>query len=107
MRHTQTEGRYCEQYRIIRPDGTIRWIEDRAFPVKDHAGRIARIAGVAQDITDRIKAETALRTSEARLMEAQRIAGIGSWQWEAPSEVTWSDETYRIFGYVPQSIIPS
>ena len=107
MQHTQIEGRYCEQYRIIRPDGTVRWIEDRAFPVKDHAGRIARIAGVAQDITDRIKAETSLRTSEARLMEAQRIAGIGSWQWEATSEVTWSDETYRIFGYVPQSIIPS
>ena len=107
MQQTQAEGRYCEQYRIIRPDGTIRWIEDRAFPVKDHAGRIARIAGVAQDITDRIEAETSLRASEARLMEAQRIAGIGSWQWDARSDVTWSDETYRIFGYVPQSIIPS
>lgn len=107
MQHTQTEGRYCEQYRIIRPDGTIRWIEDRAFPVKDHAGRIARIAGVAQDITDRIEAETSLRSSETRLREAQQIAGIGSWQWNTTSEVTWSDETYRIFGYVPQSIIPS
>lgn len=107
LQSSQVEGHYCEQYRIVRPDGTIRWIEDRAFPVRDQAGRTTRIAGVARDITDRVEAETSLRTSEARLTEAQQIAGIGSWQWDTTSKVSWSDETYRIFGYVPQSIIPS
>jgi PAS domain S-box-containing protein len=47
----QAAGDYCEEYRIIRPDGTVRWIRDRAFPVRDHAGNVYRLAGLAQDIT--------------------------------------------------------
>jgi PAS domain S-box-containing protein len=47
----QVAGDYCEEYRIIRPDGTVRWIRDRAFPVRDHAGNVYRLAGLAQDIT--------------------------------------------------------
>jgi PAS domain S-box-containing protein len=41
------------EYRIVRPDGEIRWIRDRAFPVYDDQGNLYRIAGVAEDITDR------------------------------------------------------
>ena len=47
----QRAGDYDEEYRIIRPDGSIRWIRDRAFPVKDEAGNVYRIAGLAEDIT--------------------------------------------------------
>ena len=49
----QTRGDYDEEYRILRPDGTQRWIRDRAFPIRDAAGTIYRIAGVAEDITAR------------------------------------------------------
>jgi diguanylate cyclase (GGDEF)-like protein/PAS domain S-box-containing protein len=47
------EGSYDEEFRIVRPDGTIRWIRDRAFPVKDAQGRVHRVVGTAEDITDR------------------------------------------------------
>lgn len=48
----QRRGRYEEEYRIVRPDGSIRWIRDRAFPVRDEGGRIYRVAGIAEDITE-------------------------------------------------------
>ena len=53
---------YDETYRVVRPDGTIRWVHDRAFPVRDAAGNVYRIAGIAEDITDR-------RLAEERLMQ--------------------------------------
>lgn len=48
----QVRGAYDEEYRIIRPDGSIRWIRDRAFPIVDRAGRVYRIAGLAADVTE-------------------------------------------------------
>src|SRR5262249_4486288 len=62
----QISGQYDEVYRIVRPDGLIRWIQDRAFPIRDEAGTVYRIVGIAEDITDRKQAEEALRESEAR-----------------------------------------
>ncbi|MBV8351455.1 MAG: PAS domain-containing protein, partial [Verrucomicrobia bacterium] len=49
----QTTGRYDEQYRIVRPDGEIRWIRDRAFPIRNTQQKTYRIAGIAEDITNR------------------------------------------------------
>jgi diguanylate cyclase (GGDEF)-like protein/PAS domain S-box-containing protein len=49
----QADSAYNEEYRIVRPDGELRWISDRAFPVRDDTGRIYRVAGVARDITER------------------------------------------------------
>ncbi|MHC4719768.1 MAG: MEDS domain-containing protein, partial [Planctomycetota bacterium] len=46
-----------DEYRIIRPDGSVRWINDRGFKVYDEGGRVYRIAGVAEDITERKKTE--------------------------------------------------
>lgn len=49
----QVSGIYDEEYRIVRPDGSVRWIRDRAFPIRDESGTVYRIAGIADDITDR------------------------------------------------------
>ncbi len=57
----QTRGDYDEEYRIIRSDGTRRWIHDRAFPVRNVDGTVDRVAGIAVDITERKQAEEALR----------------------------------------------
>ncbi len=65
----QVKGSYNEEYRIVRPDGTIRWIHDRAFPVRNGAGEIYRIVGVAGDITERKEAEEVLKESERRFRE--------------------------------------
>jgi PAS domain S-box-containing protein len=49
----QTLGTYDEEYRILRPDGSVRLVRDRAFPIRDNAGTVYRIAGIADDITER------------------------------------------------------
>ena len=49
----QLTGAYDVEYRIVRPDGAIRWIWDRAFPIRDQTGQIYRIAGIAEDISER------------------------------------------------------
>ncbi len=53
----QVEGSYCQEYRIVRPDGTQRWIRDRAFPVTDRSGAVVRVVGVAEDITRDVEAK--------------------------------------------------
>jgi len=67
----QAEGSYAEEYRIHRPDGAVRWIADRAFPVRDEAGRVFRIVGVARDITDN-------RRLEEQFLRAQRMEAVGT-----------------------------
>src|SRR5262249_31951109 len=57
---TAAAGGYDETYRIVRPDGSIRWVHDRAFPVRDASGAVYRIAGIAEDITERKLAEERL-----------------------------------------------
>ena len=60
----QVAGEYDEIYRIMRPDGSFRWIHDRGFPIRDENGRVYRIAGIAEDITGAKVAEEALRQAE-------------------------------------------
>lgn len=60
----QIQGGYDEEYRIIRPDGQLRWVRDRAFPIRDEAGAIYRIAGIAEDITEKKQIEEKLRLQE-------------------------------------------
>jgi PAS domain S-box-containing protein len=57
------------EFRIMRPDGSVRWIRDRGFPIRDQSGRIYRVAGIANDITERKLAEEALRESEERFRQ--------------------------------------
>jgi two-component system, cell cycle sensor histidine kinase and response regulator CckA len=57
-------GKYDEEYRIVRPDGSIRWIRDRGFPIQDHTGKPYRAVGFAEDITNRKSTEAVLRRTE-------------------------------------------
>ncbi len=66
----QTAGTYDEEYRIQRPDRSVRWIRDLAFPIRNAAGQIYRIVGTAEDITARKKMEEQFR-------QAQKMEGIG------------------------------
>ncbi len=59
-------GKFDQEYRIILPDGSMRWVHDRCFPLRDETGEIYRFAGIAEDISDRKQVEQALRDSEER-----------------------------------------
>ncbi|MBF0147655.1 MAG: response regulator [Magnetococcales bacterium] len=65
------------EYRIVRRDGTLRWIRDRAYPVRDGSGRVHRIAGVATDITEQKLAEEKNRHLEHHLARERKLEAIG------------------------------
>lgn len=60
-------------YRVVRPDGSSRWIRDRSFPIKDEAGSVYRVAGIAEDITQQREAEEELKKKTVQAQEASRI----------------------------------
>jgi PAS domain S-box-containing protein len=59
-------GKFDEEYRIILPDGTLRWVRDRCFPLRDETGEIYRFAGIAEDISNRKHSLVVLQESEER-----------------------------------------
>ncbi|MBD2464441.1 PAS domain S-box protein [Oscillatoria sp. FACHB-1407] len=66
QRELQGNKFFNDEYRIVRSDGSIRWLWDRSFPIRNQAGKIYRCAGISRDITDRKMAEIALEQSETR-----------------------------------------
>ena len=63
---------YDVEYRLLRPDGTLRWIHDRAFPVTNEAGEVTRVVGIAENITRRKQSEETLQALNERLNERTR-----------------------------------
>lgn len=77
-------------------------IEVSLSPFEGTSGRL--VIAAVRDVSERRRADLALRASRARLSEVQRIAGIGSWSWDVVTDVvTWSAELYHIYGLDPQS----
>ncbi|MBJ7256761.1 MAG: PAS domain S-box protein [Akkermansiaceae bacterium] len=72
----QAEGTYDIVYRIIRPDGGIRWIHDQAFPVRNSSGELVRFVGTAEDITQRHQLEEKLRQSQKMDAFGQLAGGV-------------------------------
>ena len=59
----QVTGNFAEEFRIVRPDGSVRWVQDDVYQIHDDAGKIYRLVGTALDITDRKLAEEELKAS--------------------------------------------
>lgn len=94
------------EFRVIWPDETIHWLAARGSIYQTREGKATRMLGVVMDITEKKNAEEALRSSEQKLEEAQRIAHVGYWERDLNTDIiTWSDETYRIFGMMPRESI--
>jgi PAS domain S-box-containing protein len=103
-------ARYDLEYRVLRPTGEVRTVHSTGDVKRDASGRPYKMFGTVQDITDRKRAEETvelmsrdLQENKTRLEEAQRVAHVGYWVWDLGNDgLTWSDETYRIFGMQPQ-----
>jgi len=90
---------WTREYRFQRADGRWAHIYDRAYIARDGSGKAWRVIGAMQDLTTRKQAEAALRESEARLMNAQRLARVGSWERNLETDnIDWSDEMLRMLG---------
>jgi PAS domain S-box-containing protein len=98
---------YTSAFRYVMPDGTVKHLEGTGHPVLNAGGEVVEFMGTMTDVTDRKRAEEALRRSEAYLAEAQRLSHTGSWAYEAGGvALYWSEENFRIWGFHPQRGIP-
>ncbi len=111
-----------DEMRLRRADGQYRWFLVRTAPLRNQQGIVVKWYGVSVDIEDRKRAEEALSSSEmeqrhiaaqlererARLVEAQEVAKLGSWEAELQSwNVIWSEQTHRIFETDPSRFHPT
>jgi PAS domain S-box-containing protein len=93
----ESRSPYAAEFRMVRSDGTVRWVAAKGQFYYSPGGDPERMLGMVVDITERKDAEESLRRKEGELKEAQRLAGVGSWQWDRQTgTVVWSDELYRI-----------
>ena len=98
----ESRSPYAAEFRVLWPNGTVRWVAAKGQFYYSPGGDPERMLGMAVDITERKDAEESLRRKEMELKEAQRLAGVGSWQWDPDTDtVVWSEELYRIAGRDP------
>ena len=96
------------EHRIIRPSGELRTVHSQGDVKKDASGRPCQMFGTVQDITDRKRAEEALRQSQFYLAEGQRLAHMGSWAFNPSGFFEyWSQELFKIYGLDPQKGAPT
>lgn len=74
------------EYRIVRPDGLVRWICDRGFALRDETGQMYQVVGIAQDITDRKQSEQALLEAHVQLESALVAGAVYTWRWQLPDD---------------------
>ena len=87
---------YDVEYRVVRPDGSVRVVHSQGEVIRDESGRPVRQFGMLQDITE-------LRQTERRLEEAQRMARVGWWERDlVAGRVAFSDEVWEFYGIPPQ-----
>jgi two-component system cell cycle sensor histidine kinase/response regulator CckA len=99
-------GGYDEVYRVLRPDGSCRWLRGRAYPVRNESGTVYRLAGVSRDITEQRRLEEQFR--QAQKMEAVgRLAGGVAHDFNNLLSVILSYTTFVIEALVPGDPIRS
>ncbi|MET0335988.1 MAG: PAS domain-containing protein [Rhizobacter sp.] len=87
--------------RIVRPDGEVRWLVNRAR--RERRDGVMMVFGVTLDVTERVRAETALRSVNERVALAARSLGLGTWEWDVETgEAVWDEAMFRLRGMEPQ-----
>jgi PAS domain S-box-containing protein len=94
---------FDHEYRLLMPDGSVKYVHAVARAAKDASGSI-EFAGAVTDVTAAKEAERKLRRSEAYLAEAQHLSHTSSWAWDVRRR-EWayrSAEVYDLFGFDPE-----
>ncbi|MEB3289523.1 MAG: PAS domain-containing protein [Leptolyngbya sp.] len=92
------EADYNTEFRILRPNGELRWIQSIAQVQTDRHGSPHRMVGIHQDITERKNAEAALLQQTNRLTLALQAGAYGVWEWDFVQDPVWDDRMYEIYG---------
>ncbi|WP_306058522.1 PAS domain S-box protein [Natronococcus wangiae] len=103
----QLEGEYDEEYRVVRPDGEVRWVRDRAVPIRDEDGDVYRVVGIASDVTDQRAVERELREREREL--STLMSNVPGMVYRCRNERGWpmefvSDGCEELTGYNPTAL---
>ena len=102
----QASTEYDIEYRISRPDGSIRWIRDRCVPVRNAKGHVYRIIGIAEDISERKFAQENLAASEERFRQVASTSPDACICTDSEGRITfWNRAAERIFGYSASEIL--
>jgi PAS domain S-box-containing protein len=106
-RASQDGKDFDHEYRLVMPDGEVKHLHVVARAGTDESGEI-EFVGAVMDVSDRKRAEEALRRSESYLAEAQRVSHTGSWAGTpGPGALRyWSEECFRLLGFDPQAGLP-
>jgi PAS domain S-box-containing protein len=70
-------GGFMDEYRVVRPDGTIRWVKDSSYPIFNSAGETERVVGIVEDITQLKEAKAQLEESQAQVVANAKFAALG------------------------------
>ncbi len=90
--------------RVVLENGTQKIFHSKGSASVDSFGRVVQLHGTLQDVTEQRANEAALRLTEMRYREAQRLAKIGNWEWDLATNTSWwSDELYQILEEDPRN----
>jgi PAS domain S-box-containing protein len=93
---------FDETYRVVRPDGDVRWIHDRAFPVRDVAGHVFRLVGIAADVTDRRIADERISEQAKLLDQANDAISVRDLNHRV---IFWNRGGERVFGWSAEEMV--
>lgn len=91
-----------------RKDGVVIPVDLTVSPLRDQSGQVQGALQIVRDVSAQVRAESMLAETTQRLVDAQRMAQLGSWEFDlATQAVRWSDEMFRLFGLEPGEVEPS